>query len=145
MVVYIQMIDTVVDDASYQCVFVRGIYIVIRNGEELLVVRLEIPDVRQRSVHRSANRDRVAEDVGLMNGEVQYNRTVATMEGRHRDLVDTGFAELHWNDNLVVKAAAKGDVSALGYDIGIGYDAMMQAKHNRFFVGEIDYIRYYGL
>ena len=95
MVVYIQMIDTVVDDASYQCVFVRGIYIVIRNGEELLVVRLEIPDVRQRSVHRSANRDRVAEDVGLMNGEVQYNRTVATMEGRHRDLVDTGFAELH--------------------------------------------------
>lgn len=49
------------------------------------------------------------------------------------------------NDNLVVKAAAKGDVSALGYDIGIGYDAMMQAKHDRFFVGEIDYIRYYGL
>ena len=49
------------------------------------------------------------------------------------------------NDNLAVKAAAKGDVSALGYDIGIGYDAMMQAKHNRFFVGEIDYIRYYGL
>ena len=95
MVVYIQMIDTVVDDASHQCVFVRGIYIVIRNGEELLVVRLEIPDVRERSVHRSANRDRVAEDVRLMNREVHYDRTVATMYVRHRDLIDTGFAKLH--------------------------------------------------
>ena len=79
MVVYIQMIDTVVDDASHQCVFVRGIYIVIRNGEELLVVWLEIPYMRQRSVHRSADRDRVAEDVRLMNGEVHDDRTVATM------------------------------------------------------------------
>lgn len=46
---------------------------------------------------------------------------------------------------LTVNAATKGDVSQLRYDIGIGYDAMMQAKHDRFFVGEIDYIRYYGL
>jgi len=44
-----------------------------------------------------------------------------------------------------VSAEAVGDVSQLGYNIGIGYDAMMQAKHDRFFVGEIDYIRYYGL
>ena len=47
------------------------------------------------------------------------------------------------NGELTVKAAAKGDVSQLGYDIGIGYDAMNQAVHNRFFVGEIDYIRYF--
>ena len=38
---------------------------------------------------------------------------------------------------------AKGDVSQLGYNIGIGYDAMNQAIHDRFFVGEIDYIRYF--
>ncbi len=49
------------------------------------------------------------------------------------------------NGSLTVSAAAKGDVSQLGYDIGIAYDAMNQAKHDRFFVGEIDYIRYYGL
>ena len=47
------------------------------------------------------------------------------------------------NGELTVKAAAKGDVSQLGYDIGIGYDAMNQAIHDRFFVGEIDYIRYF--
>jgi hypothetical protein len=49
------------------------------------------------------------------------------------------------NGSLTVSAATKGDVSQLGYDIGIAYDAMNQAKHDRFFVGEIDYIRYYGL
>lgn len=49
------------------------------------------------------------------------------------------------NGELTATAETKGDVSQLGYNIGIGYDAMMQAKHERFFVGEIDYIRYYGL
>jgi hypothetical protein len=49
------------------------------------------------------------------------------------------------NGELTVSAEAVGDVSQLGYNIGIGYDAMMQAKHDRFFAGEIDYIRYYGL
>ena len=49
------------------------------------------------------------------------------------------------DDELTVSVATKGDVSQLGYDIGIGYDAMKQAKHDRFFVGEIDYIRFYGL
>ena len=52
---------------------------------------------------------------------------------------------VYQNGQRTAWAGAKGDVSQLGYDIGIGYDAMMQAKHNRFFVGEIDYIRYYGL
>lgn len=42
-------------------------------------------------------------------------------------------------------AEAKGDVSQLGYNIGIGYDAMKQAKSDRYFNGEIDYVRYYGL
>lgn len=49
------------------------------------------------------------------------------------------------NDNLVISAPTKGDVSELGYDLAIGYDAMKQALHDRFFVGEIDYIRFYGL
>ena len=53
--------------------------------------------------------------------------------------------KVYQNGELTVNVAAKGDVSQLGYNIGIGYDAMMQAKHDRFFVGEIDYIRYYGL
>lgn len=53
--------------------------------------------------------------------------------------------KVYQNDSLTVWAATKGDVSQLGYSIGIGYDAVNQARHNRFFVGEIDYIRYYGL
>ena len=53
--------------------------------------------------------------------------------------------KVYQNDSLTVWAATKGDVSQLGYNIGIGYDAVNQARHNRFFVGEIDYIRYYGL
>ena len=53
--------------------------------------------------------------------------------------------KVYQNGELTVNVPTKGDVSQLSYDIGIGYDAMMQAKHDRFFVGEIDYIRYYGL
>ena len=49
------------------------------------------------------------------------------------------------NGERTAWAAAKGDVSQLGYNIGIGYDAMKQAKGDRYFNGEIDYIRYYGL
>ena len=49
------------------------------------------------------------------------------------------------NGELTAEAETTGDISQLGYDIGIGFDAMMQAKHDRFFVGEIDFIRYYGL
>jgi hypothetical protein len=48
------------------------------------------------------------------------------------------------NDELTMSVEAKGDVSQLGYDIGIGYDAMMQRNHDRFFIGEIDYIRYFA-
>ncbi|MCQ2054100.1 MAG: LamG domain-containing protein [Fibrobacter sp.] len=49
------------------------------------------------------------------------------------------------NGKQTVAAAYAGDVSQLTYDIGLGYDAMYQAIHNRFFKGSIDYIRYYGL
>ena len=52
---------------------------------------------------------------------------------------------VYQNGERTAWAAAKGDVSQLGYNIGIAYDAVNQAKHNRFFNGEIDYIRYYGL
>lgn len=55
------------------------------------------------------------------------------------------FVIVFQNGERSVWAAAKGDVSQLGYNIGIGYDAMKQAKGNRYFNGEIDYIRYYGL
>ena len=49
------------------------------------------------------------------------------------------------NGKRTAWAGSKGDVSQLGYDIGIAFDAVNQAKHDRFFNGEIDYIRYYGL
>ena len=55
------------------------------------------------------------------------------------------FIKVFQNGELTVSAETKGDVSQLSYNIGIAYDAMNQAKHDRFFVGEIDYIRYYGL
>lgn len=52
---------------------------------------------------------------------------------------------VYQNDQRTAWAGASGDVSQLGYDIGIAYDAVNQAKHERFFNGEIDYIRFYGL
>lgn len=52
---------------------------------------------------------------------------------------------VYQNGERTAWTEAKGDVSQLGYNIGIAYDAVNQAKHNRFFNGEIDYIRYYGL
>lgn len=48
------------------------------------------------------------------------------------------------NGVQTVAGAYAGDVSQLQYDIGIGYDAMNQLNNDRNFVGEIDYIRYYG-
>ena len=46
------------------------------------------------------------------------------------------------NDSLVKTVNFKGDVSDLGYNWGLGYDAMNQALHQRYFDGEIDYIRF---
>jgi hypothetical protein len=52
---------------------------------------------------------------------------------------------VYQNGQRTAWAGASGDVSQLGYNIGIAYDAVNQAKHNRYFNGEIDYIRFYGL
>ena len=52
---------------------------------------------------------------------------------------------VYQNGQRTAWAGASGDVSQLGYNIGIAYDAVNQAKHDRYFNGEIDYIRFYGL
>ena len=52
---------------------------------------------------------------------------------------------VYQNGQRTAWAGASGDVSQLGYNIGIAYDAVNQAKHDRYFSGEIDYIRFYGL
>lgn len=46
---------------------------------------------------------------------------------------------------LTVDETCNGDIGQLGYGLGIGFDAMYQAYHDRFFVGSVDYIRYYGV
>ncbi len=50
-----------------------------------------------------------------------------------------------YNGNQVLSESYLGDVSDLTYQWGLGYDAVNQAIHDRYFIGEIDYIRYYGL
>jgi hypothetical protein len=52
---------------------------------------------------------------------------------------------VYQNGQRTAWAGVSGDVSQLGYNIGIAYDAVNQAKHDRYFNGEIDYIRFYGL
>jgi len=58
---------------------------------------------------------------------------------------EAGSIKVYQDGELTIDAKCEGDVSQLGYDLGIGYDAVYQAYHNRFFVGSIDYIRYYGI
>lgn len=51
-----------------------------------------------------------------------------------------------WVDSVLVASAnIGGDVGQLGYDLGIGYDAMNQAFHDRYFHGKIDYVRLYTM
>ncbi len=51
-----------------------------------------------------------------------------------------------WVDSILVACAnIDGDVGQLAYDLGIGYDAMNQAFHDRFFHGKIDYVRLYTM
>ena len=45
------------------------------------------------------------------------------------------------NDTLVVETAVSGNYDNLLYPWGIGYDAVNQSAHNRYFLGYIDYIR----
>ena len=49
---------------------------------------------------------------------------------------------LYVNGTLVAQKDIAGDISNLQYNLGIGYDAMNQAVHSRYFSGQIDYIRY---
>jgi len=58
-------------------------------------------------------------------------------------LVRNGCSAEIWVDGKLVDSAnIAGDVGQLTYDVGIGYDAMNQAFHDRYFKGQIDYVRY---
>lgn len=50
-----------------------------------------------------------------------------------------------YNGNQVLNEPYFGDVSDLRYQWGLGYDAVNQNIHDRYFYGKIDYIRYYEL
>jgi len=58
---------------------------------------------------------------------------------------EAGSIKVYQDGALTVDAPCSGDVAQLGYDLGVGYDAMYQDYHDRFLVGSIDYIRYYGI
>jgi uncharacterized protein (TIGR02145 family) len=45
------------------------------------------------------------------------------------------------NDTLAASQEIAGDIGQLEYDLGIGYDAMNQSLHDRYFSGQIDYLR----
>ena len=53
--------------------------------------------------------------------------------------------QLYQDNELIVNAAYQGDISQLEYDLSIGFDGMNQNWNERFFEGQIDYIRYYGI
>ena len=78
MIVNEQMVDAVHRNACSQRVLVSRIYIMIRNGKQLLV--FGIPDVRQRPVNRCADGDCVSEHMRLMNTQTQAVQTVATVD-----------------------------------------------------------------
>jgi len=59
--------------------------------------------------------------------------------------LDSEKVRIYQDGKQTLESDYSGDVSQLGYNLGIGYDAMNQQYHDRFFEGSIDYIRYYGL
>ena len=59
--------------------------------------------------------------------------------------VYNGTVKMFKNGELVLEETFIGDITQMGYDLAIGYDAMNQAFHSRYFNGKIDYIRFYGL
>lgn len=61
-----------------------------------------------------------------------------------RVIRSAGKIQVYQDGELTIDEVCNGDVGQLGYGLGIGYDAMNQAFHDRYFVGSIDYIRYYG-
>lgn len=62
-----------------------------------------------------------------------------------RVIRSAGKIQVYQDGELTIDENCNGDVGQLGYGLGIGYDAMNQAFHDRYFVGSIDYIRYYGI
>ena len=50
--------------------------------------------------------------------------------------------KLFQDGELTVAAAYTGDLTQMAYDWSIGYDGMQQAFHDRYFVGEMDYVRF---
>ena len=62
--------------------------VVQQRGSVLLFITC-MPSVRQRLVDGVAYIDRVSEYIRLVNGEVQYFRTIATVYTRHRIAVDS--------------------------------------------------------
>lgn len=49
------------------------------------------------------------------------------------------------NDELFLNEPSDGDISDLTYNWGIGYDAMNQKIHDRYFIGSMDYVRFYSM
>ena len=91
MEVDIQIIDAIQRIEGNQCVIVMQRVIRKRGGVLLFVSGS--PFMGECLVERRADIQRVAEDMGLMNGEVQHNGTVATGSTMHRVAVDTRYYE----------------------------------------------------
>ena len=93
VVVNVQRVDAVQIEDGRQRIKVSRINVMIRNGKELLVVRSEIPYMRQGTVNRRADGDRVTEDMRLMNREADTVNAVATVDTRHQVSIFTRGAE----------------------------------------------------
>ena len=50
--------------------------------------------------------------------------------------------KLFQDGEVTVAVAYTGDLTQMAYDWSIGYDGMQQAFHDRYFIGEMDYIRF---
>ena len=87
----IQIIDAIQRIEGNQRVIVMQRVIRKRGGVLLFVSGS--PFMGECLVERRADIQRVAEDMGLMNGEVQHNGTVATGSTMHRVAVDTRYYE----------------------------------------------------
>ena len=87
----IQVVDAIQRIERYQRVIVMQRVVMERSGVLLFITRG--PYMRQGLVDRGAYNQGVTEDMGLMNGEVQHNGTVATILVRHRVGVFTRYVE----------------------------------------------------
>ena len=93
VVVNVQRVDAVHIEDGRQRVEVSRINVMVRNGKDLLVVRSEIPYMRQSPVNRRADSDRVMENMRLVNREADTVYAVATVDTRHQVGIFTRGAE----------------------------------------------------